>query len=84
MDGLGAVKQTIFLKKLGLSRRTEPNNERNTSVTVKAEDTKGKTYDNIICRLTSTVSWAESLLFFIIKYPQLSVYKIIKNQIYQQ
>ncbi|KAF4118911.1 EF-hand calcium-binding domain-containing protein 6 isoform X1 [Onychostoma macrolepis] len=40
VDGLGAVKQTIFLKKLGLSRRTEPNNERNTSITAKAEDTK--------------------------------------------
>ncbi|XP_059409186.1 EF-hand calcium-binding domain-containing protein 6-like [Carassius carassius] len=40
LDGFGAVKQTIFLKKLGLSRRTEPNNERNTSISVKAEDTK--------------------------------------------
>ncbi|XP_026059644.1 EF-hand calcium-binding domain-containing protein 6 [Carassius auratus] len=40
VDGFGAVKQTIFLKKLGLSRRTEPNNERNTSISAKAEDTK--------------------------------------------
>ncbi|XP_043098981.1 EF-hand calcium-binding domain-containing protein 6 isoform X3 [Puntigrus tetrazona] len=40
VDGLGAVKHTIFLKKLGLSRRTEPNNERNASITAKAEDTK--------------------------------------------
>ncbi|XP_073698756.1 EF-hand calcium-binding domain-containing protein 6 [Garra rufa] len=41
VDGLGAVKQTIFLKKLGLSRRTEQNNERNhASITAKAEDTK--------------------------------------------
>lgn len=44
MDGLGAAKQTIFLKKLGLSRRIEPNNEKNyhTSINAKAEDTKGK------------------------------------------
>ncbi|XP_067298882.1 EF-hand calcium-binding domain-containing protein 6 [Pseudorasbora parva] len=38
MDGLGAVKQTIFLKKLGLSRRIEPHNEKNYNT--KAEDTK--------------------------------------------
>ncbi len=58
VDGLGAVKQTILLKKLGLSRRTEPNNERNTSITAKAEDTKGKAIlanNNIICRVPSTV-----------------------------
>lgn len=44
MDGLGAVKQTIFLKILGLSRRIEPNNEKNyqTSINAKAEETKGK------------------------------------------
>lgn len=44
MDGLGAAKQTIFLKKLGLSRRIEPNNEKNyhTSINAKAEDIKGK------------------------------------------
>ncbi|RXN04712.1 EF-hand calcium-binding domain-containing 6-like protein [Labeo rohita] len=42
VDGLGAVKQTIFLKKLGLSRRIEPNNEKNhhTSITAKAENAK--------------------------------------------
>ncbi|XP_077061113.1 EF-hand calcium-binding domain-containing protein 6 isoform X2 [Siphateles boraxobius] len=41
VDGLGAVKQTIFLKKLGMSR-IEPNNEKNyhTSINAKAEDTK--------------------------------------------
>uniref|UniRef100_A0A9J8BX58 Si:dkey-256e7.5 n=1 Tax=Cyprinus carpio carpio TaxID=630221 RepID=A0A9J8BX58_CYPCA len=47
VDGLGAVKQTIFLKKLGLSRRIEPNNEKNyhTCITPKPEETKapGKT-----------------------------------------
>ncbi|XP_065110627.1 EF-hand calcium-binding domain-containing protein 6 isoform X2 [Paramisgurnus dabryanus] len=41
VDGFGAVKQTILLKKLGLSRRTEANNERNNHViTAKAEDMK--------------------------------------------
>ncbi|KAK9980760.1 hypothetical protein ABG768_000349 [Culter alburnus] len=42
VDGLGAVKQTIFLKKLGLSRRIEPNNEKNyqPSINAKAEETK--------------------------------------------
>ncbi|XDV14800.1 hypothetical protein PO909_014988 [Leuciscus waleckii] len=44
VDGLGAAKQTIFLKKLGLSRRIEPNNEKNyhTSINAKAEDTKAR------------------------------------------
>ncbi|XP_073721570.1 EF-hand calcium-binding domain-containing protein 6 isoform X2 [Misgurnus anguillicaudatus] len=42
VDGFGAVKQTILLKKLGLSRRTEANNERNNhvSITAKPEDMK--------------------------------------------
>ncbi|XP_051558211.1 EF-hand calcium-binding domain-containing protein 6 [Myxocyprinus asiaticus] len=42
VDGLGAVKQTILLKKLGLSRMIEPNNERNypVSCAAKAEDIK--------------------------------------------
>ncbi|XP_005168423.1 EF-hand calcium-binding domain-containing protein 6 isoform X2 [Danio rerio] len=41
-DGLGAVKQTIFLKELGLIKRNEPKNDNNyhTSNTFKAEDTK--------------------------------------------
>ncbi|XP_051746043.1 EF-hand calcium-binding domain-containing protein 6 [Ctenopharyngodon idella] len=45
VDGLGAVKQTIFLKILGLSRRIEPNNEKNyqTSINAKAEETKART-----------------------------------------
>jgi len=43
VDGLGAAKQTVFLQRLGLSRRIEPNNEKNyhTSINAKAEDTKG-------------------------------------------
>ncbi|KAG1956601.1 EF-hand calcium-binding domain-containing protein [Pimephales promelas] len=42
VDGLGAAKQTIFLQRLGLSRRIEQNNEKNyhTSINAKAEDTK--------------------------------------------
>lgn len=42
VDGFGAVKQTVLLKKLGLSRRIEPDNERNyhVSITAKAEEIK--------------------------------------------
>ncbi|XP_056593749.1 EF-hand calcium-binding domain-containing protein 6 isoform X1 [Triplophysa dalaica] len=42
VDGFGAAKQTVLLKKLGLSRRIEPNNEKNhhVSITAKAEDMK--------------------------------------------
>lgn len=48
MDGFGAAKQTVLLKKLGLSRRIEPNNEKkhHVSITAKAEDMKGEQLHN--------------------------------------
>lgn len=46
MDGFGAVKQTVLLKKLKLSSGTEPDNERNyhVSITAKAEEVKGEQF----------------------------------------